>query len=122
MSNEQSARRELIFGWAATVIACIYCAWLAITLWRHAAAFGAIFRSLNYELSSGLRFVVEHGWICPVAFGSLALFAVLKEWVMRDKRLSVMISFLIMMLGHWVATIVSELYQQPLLEMMRRIQ
>ncbi len=122
MSNEQSARRESTLGWGATVIACIYCGWLAITLWRHAAAFGAIFRSLNFDLSSGLRFVVEHGWIYPVLFGALALFAVVKEWIMRDKRLSVMISFLVMILAQWVAAVVSELYQQPLLEMMRRVQ
>jgi hypothetical protein len=112
----------MAFAWAATAITCLYCAWLAVTLWRHANAFGAIFRGLGYELPKGIRFVVEHVWIYPVLFGVLALFAVVKEWIVRDKRISVMLSFLVMMLGHWAADSFTALYQQPLLEMLRRIQ
>jgi hypothetical protein len=122
MPYDKSAGKELAFAWAATAITCLYCAWLAVTLWRHASAFGAIFRGLGYELSNATRFVVEHVWIYPVLFGILALFAVVKEWIVRDKRISVMLSFLVMMLGHWAADAVTVLYQQPLLEILRRIQ
>ena len=61
-------------------------------------------------------------WIYPVLFGILALFAVVKEWIVRDKRISAMLSFLVMMLGHRAADTFTALYQQPLLEILRRIQ
>lgn len=122
MPSEQSASRELAFAWTATAIACLYCAWLALTLWRHANAFGTIFRNLGVELPKGTRFVVEHVWIYPVLFGILALFAVVKEWIVRDKRMSVMLSFLVMMLGQWAAGALTALYQQPLFEILRRIE
>lgn len=122
MPHEKPADRELIFAWTATAITCLYCAWLAITLSRHASAFGAIFRGMGVELSNGTRFVVERVWIYPVLFGILALFALVKEWIVGDKRVSVMLSFLVMMLGTWAAQAVTALCQRPLLEIMRKIQ
>src|SRR5512146_536546 len=119
MPNGTSASRELAFAWVATAITCLYCVWLGFTLWRHASAFGAIFRALGYQPSSSTRFVVEHVWIYPALFGILALCAVAKEWIVHDKRISVMLSFLIMMLGHWAADAATVLYQQPLLGMLR---
>ena len=122
MPDNKSARRETAFGWAATAIACLYCAWLAVSLSRHTGAFGAIFRGLGVELPHSTRFVVEHVWIYPVMFGILALCVLVKEWIVRDKRTSVMLSFLIMMLGQWAAAIAMALYQQPLFEIMRKVQ
>ncbi len=121
MSDETSAR-EWAFAWTATAIACLYFAWLAFTLWRHASAFGAIFRGMGLELPSATRLAVEHVWIYPALFGILALVAVIKEWIVRDKRTSVMLSFVVMMLGQWAAGIATALYQQPMLDIMRRIQ
>ena len=122
MPNDKSARRESVFAWTATAIACLYCVWLAVTLWGHASAFGAIFGAIGYQLPNSTRFVVEHVWIYPVLFGTLALVAVVKEWMVPDKRISVMLSFLVMMLGHWAADAVTSLYLRPLLEVMRNIQ
>ncbi len=121
MPHEESASRERAFAWTATGIACLYFAWLAVTLWRHASAFGATFRGMGLELPSSTRLVVEHVWIYPALFGILALFAVFKEWIVRDKRISVMLSFVVMMLGQWAAGIATALYQQPMLDIMRRI-
>jgi hypothetical protein len=121
MPYDKSARRELTFAWAATAISCLYCAWLAVTLSRHAGAFGEIFRTMGLQLPDSTRFVVERVWIYPVLFGILALFAVVKEWMVGDKRISVMLSFLIMMVGHWAADGVTALYLRPLLEVMRQL-
>jgi hypothetical protein len=122
MPDDKAANRESAFAWAATAITCLYCAWLAVTLWRQASGFGAIFRAMGYQLSNSTRFVVEHVWIYPVVFGTLALIAVAKEWMVDDKRISVMISFLVMMLGHWAADTATSLYLGPLLEIMRKLQ
>jgi hypothetical protein len=122
MHSDKSARRESAFAWAATVTACLYCVWLAVSLWRHTGAFGAIFRGLGVELPNSTRFVVEHVWIYPVLFGIVALCVLVKEWIVRDKRMSVMLSFLIMMLGQWAAAIATALYEQPLFEIIRKVQ
>jgi cytochrome bd-type quinol oxidase subunit 2 len=122
MPDDKSAHRESTFAWAATAITCLYCAWLAVALWRHAGAFGEIFRAMGYQLPKGIRFAVERVWIYPLLFGILALLVVAKERMVRDKRLSVILSFLAMMLGHWAADAVTSLYLRPLLEIMRKLQ
>ena len=122
MPDDKSAHRESAFAWAATAITCLYCAWLAVVLWRQAGTFGEIFRGMGYQLPTSTRFVVESVWIYPLLFGILALLTVVKEWMVRDKRLSVILSFLVMMLGHWAADAVTSLYLRPLLEIMHKLQ
>jgi hypothetical protein len=118
----QRERRERRVAWAANVVGCLYCAWMGVQLWRSTGAFGALFAGLGAELPTATRMLVEYrSWIYPACFGAVVAILVGKELVVRDKRLSTMLTFLVTIaaqfLGHWMTTV----YYLPLFDLISKL-
>ena len=81
-----------------------------------------MFAGLGTDLPHPTQVLINHAnWIYPVSFGGIVAILIAKEVVMRDKRLSTMLTFLIAMgaqfLGHWMTTV----YYLPLFDLIRKL-
>ena len=109
-------------AWLATLLGCLYCALLGLVHLRSAVEFGTMFAGLGAELPASTRFLVKHGsWLHPVVFGSVVGVLLLKEVIVTDKRLTAILTCLLVLvaqfLAHWMAT----LYYLPLFDLARKL-
>jgi hypothetical protein len=122
LTAAQREQRERWVAWATTAIGCLYCGWMGIHLWRSTASFGAMFAGLGSELPVATRILVDYrSVIYPVCFGMLVATLVVKELMVRDKRLSTMLTFLVtvaaQLLSYWMTTV----YYLPLLDLISKL-
>jgi hypothetical protein len=114
--------RERFVAWAGTLAAVLYFAWLGATLARAAKDFGVIFQGLGADTPPVTSFVVtHHAWLVPVMFGVPALVTLGKEAVISDKRVSMMITMLIVILVRWCADAMITAYYLPLFDLIRKL-
>jgi type II secretory pathway component PulF len=103
-------------------IACAYFAWLFGMHWRHAATFSALFEGLGAELPLPTRFVIgQRIWLFPVLFLLFAGIVIGKEWLVRNKRFSVMLTFLTTLIGQFIAGLLVEAYYLPLFNLINML-
>jgi hypothetical protein len=117
-----SERREQRVAWATTILGCLYCGWMGLHLWRSTGAFGAMFAGLGSELPVTTRVLVDYrNWIYPGCFGAVVALLIAKELIVRDKRLSTMLTFLLTIatqfMGHWMTTV----YYLPLFDLINKL-
>ena len=118
----RSEPREQQIAWATTILGCLYCAWMGFHLWRTTGAFEAMFEGLGAELPLSTRILVNYrSWIYPGCFGGVVALLIAKELLMRDKRLSTMLTFFTTMaaqfLAHWMTTV----YYLPLFDLIGKL-
>ena len=86
-------QRERVVAWIVNGLACSYCVWIGAYLWRGASVFGKLFEGLGTRLPPATEFVVHNDvWLYPAVFGGLVVALLVKELLVRDKRLSAMLS------------------------------
>ncbi len=113
MANE--AKSERVVAWVADGVACLYFAWLFGMHWRNVGVFAAMFEGLGAELPLPTRFVIGHSpWLFPSLFLLFSGAVAGKEPFMRDKRLSVMLTFLATLIAQFVSAVIVEAYYLPL--------
>jgi hypothetical protein len=114
--------RERQLCLAINLVAVFYLLWLAISLGGATARFAQMYEALGAELSTPLEFLIRHGrWFYPSVFGGLAVVVVAKEWVIRDKRASSMVTLLIALVAQALGHVLTTAYYQPVFEMMRKL-
>jgi hypothetical protein len=120
MRVEDPTRSEVLLAWAADILAVLYFAWSYQGLSRHTLAFGAIIANLGADVPGPTAFVMTHyAWLYPAVFGGAAVLVVAKELKIDDKRLSVVMTFLIALVVLWISDYLKSVFLLPLLEMLR---
>jgi hypothetical protein len=81
-----------------------------------------MFAGLGTELPLPTRILIDHrSWFYPVCFGGVIAILIAKELMMRDKRLSTMLTFFVTIaaqfLGHWMTTV----YYLPLFGLINKL-
>lgn len=111
-----SQRRGAIVSWIANVLAAAYFARMSFHFCRSSRYFAEIFQGLGADLPGGAAFLIQHRyWFYPLVFGGFAFLVFSKESLLRDKRLSTMITFALVILGHFVGRWITYVYYRPLL-------
>ena len=84
--------------------------------------FGQVYDGLGAQLQFPTRFVVEQGfWLYPGLFAlfSVAVFA--KEAMLGDKRLSVILTFVVTLVAQFVAHAMLTFYYLPLFDLISQL-
>jgi hypothetical protein len=122
MREEDPTRSEVLLAWAADVLAVLYFGWSYVGLSRHTTALGAIIQNLGAEVPGPTAFVMaHHGWLYPAVFGGATALLVAKEIRIRDKRLSVSVTFLTALVVLWMSDYFKSVLFLPLLDVIRAL-
>jgi hypothetical protein len=115
-------RRELVVLWASDVVACLYLLWLFGMHWGNSVTFAHLYDGLGAEPPWATRLVIQQGaWLFPALFCVFVLAVVGKEPFVRDKRLSVMITFFVTLVAQFVAQAAVVAYYLPLFDLIRKL-
>jgi hypothetical protein len=115
-------RRESALAWAGTTVSVLYFAWRGTTLFRVTRTFRAMFEGLGAQLPLATRLAVEYRvWILSIVFGLPALFVLAKEFVVRDKRTSMMMTMLVVITVLFLADLLVTIYYLPLFSMIEKL-
>jgi type II secretory pathway component PulF len=117
-----TARREAVLAWTGTIVAALYFAWRGTTVFRATRTFRAMFEGLGAELPAATRLVVAYRvWILAIVFVLPALFVLGKEFVVRDKRTSMMITMLVVIVFLFVVDLLVTAYYLPLFSLIDKL-
>lgn len=117
-----SPAAEARLAWITDAVACAYFAWLFGFHWRNAGTFGQMYEGLGAELPLATQIVVRHGaWLFPLLFVVFAGATLVKERFMADKRLSVMVTFLLTIVGQFVGQALVTAYYLPMLDLIGKL-
>jgi len=118
----KSRRRETILAWSGCVIASLYFAWLWFVFGRVGETFSGMFEGLGAEIPPATQFLIDHhAWLFPAVFGVPILGLLLKECFLGDKRASLMITLVVVILVRWAADVGISIYYAPLMHMIRQL-
>jgi hypothetical protein len=121
-SADKQQAREARLAWITDAIACAYFAWLFGLHWRNVGVFAQMYEGLGAEIPLPTRFVINQGvWFFPLLFAVFAGAALGKERLIADKRLSVMVTFLLTIVGQFVAHGLVTVYYLPLFDLIRKL-
>jgi hypothetical protein len=116
-----AAARGWVFVWASNLIACLYVLWLCGRPWYDSRDFDALAEGLGTELPWTTRLVARHGsWIFPTLCAGFVLAVLGKEWMVKDKRYSLLLTFLLVLIAQLVAQAGLLAYHFPLFDLLRR--
>jgi hypothetical protein len=122
VGTAETERKERTVAWTATIVACVYCGWLGLTVWRDSVEFGPTFGRLGVELPAVTRLLVNHGAAIGAVWAMVFIALLLvKEIFVRDKRLSAMLTCLVAIVAQFAAHWVTRLYFQPLFDILRKL-
>ena len=114
----RSTLPEILLAWLATLASCAYLYWAYTVMVRHTAAFEEALGPVAAELPGATRFLLAHRvWLYPAVFGTTGLLLVAKELVLRNKRLTLVLTFAVALVALFVVDSYRTLLFSPLLEM-----
>jgi len=114
--------KERVVAWFGTLIAVLYFAWLGMVLTRGAGAFRSMFEGLGAELPAVTRLMIAHRlWLFPVFFGLVAVAQIVKEVLIADKRLSMMLTMLSVICVRWVVDGVVVTFYLPMMRVINAL-
>jgi hypothetical protein len=117
-----SRQRETILAWSGCVIASLYFAWLWFMVGRLGETFSGMFEGLGAGIPPATKFLIDHhAWLIPVVFGTPIVGLILKECFLGDKRVSLMITLVVVILVRWAADVGVSVYYLPLMDMIREL-
>jgi hypothetical protein len=117
-----SERREEILAWAGSILAVLHFAWRAATFFRLTTTFSAMFEGLGAELPLMTRLAVEHRIpVLSLAFGLPSLIVLGKEFVIQDKRTSLMLTMLIVIIVLFISDLLVTAYYLPLFDLIGKL-
>ncbi len=114
--------RESFISWTTDIFAAAYLLWMGYSLRAGTANLGHLYEGLGADLPVFTRFLVQQGgWFYPLVFGFFTLIVFAKEFVIRDKRISTMVTFLLAILGQFVWHWMTTLFFYPMVELIQQI-
>ncbi len=122
MTENQPSRGERVACWIGNAIAIAYLAWLAAALSWINPKYAGMYESMAVQLPRATAFVIGHAtWLYPSLFGILAAAVLGKDLLFRDKRLSVVIAFVITIAAQFIAHAFMLLYFLPMFGLMDQL-
>ena len=122
MKEPQASRGERIACWVGNIVAVAYLVWLAAVLSWINPKFAVMYESMAIQLPGPTAFLVTNGgWLYPCIFGLLAAFVLGKDVRLRDKRLSVVVAFVVAITAQFVAHGFFVLYYLPMLDLIDKL-
>jgi len=113
--------REYALAWTSDIVASLYFLSLFGMHWcalPTSAAFAALQEGLGATLPRPTRVVLAHGpWVYPALAATFVLVVVGKELVMRDKRLSIMITFFMALVAQFITHTVVMVHYLPMFDL-----
>jgi hypothetical protein len=89
-----SERAGRIATWIATIFACVYIVWTGTSLYYSTSVFIKMFSSMGLELHTpALMLIAGYRWLYPILFGGTAALVVAKQFFVREKVISLTITF-----------------------------
>jgi hypothetical protein len=114
--------RERVLAWTGAVLAALYFTFRGISLYRAAGRFEAMFEGLGAQLPAATQFAVEHRLaLLVVLFGMPTVATVAKEWLIHDKRTSLMITMITVILVVFGADLLAVAYYLPLMDLFQKL-
>src|SRR5258708_16186571 len=90
---EESERPGTASTWTVTIAACVYLAWMVVSLYRSTAVFGKMYVSMDAALQGPSWFVIHHyRWFYPCFLGSVAALLIIKQFFVRRKWVSLTVT------------------------------
>ncbi len=116
------SQRERVLAWFASGISCLYFAWSYIALLRYTKVFMNLFGNLGVELPASTRFVIaSHFWLYPVLFVGAAAVLIVKEFVIANKQLSLIVTLLVALLALLAVDWIKNVFTLPLLDLVQKL-
>lgn len=114
--------RERTLAWAGSIVAVVYFLYRGTTIFLAAAGFEIMFDGLGAPLPAATQFAVDHRLpILAILFGLPTVVIVAKEWFIRDKRISMMVTMLIVILVAFGVDILIAVYYLPLMDLIKTL-
>src|SRR5690348_6841979 len=91
--HDVPAPRGSVVTWIATILACAYIAWAGVSLYQATGIFKEMYTSMGVELSTPTRFIMAaYRWLFPILFGGVIGVVVAKQFLVREKWVSLFIT------------------------------
>jgi hypothetical protein len=120
--THMNGRRERVLVWLANGFSCLYFAWSYVSLIRYTKVFTTLFGSLGVELPASTRFVIaSHFWLYPCLFVGGGALLIAKEFMISDKRLSLLITLLVALLALLAVDWIKNVFTLPLLDLAQKL-
>lgn len=114
--------RERTLAWAGTIVAVVYFVYRGTTIFLAGVRFEIMFDGLGAPLPAATRFALDYRLpIVATLFGLPTVVIIAKEWFIRDKRISMMVTMLIVILVAFGVDILIALYYLPLMDLISRL-
>lgn len=115
-------RRDAIIAWFAVGISCAYFIWSYISLETSTKVFQTLFTGLGVEFPVPTRFVIaSHSWLYPLLFCGAGALTIAKEFVIRDRRTSLLLTLVISLLVLFSTDWIRQVFTLPLLDLVQKL-
>src|SRR5262245_40296079 len=116
-----SSKQEHLLSWSGAAISAVYLCWCGFVLRRGAIGLGAFLTSMQASVPVPTKFVVTHSTWLAVSFSTAGALILLKEFLVRDKRFSLMLTMLAVIVVRALADVVLRLFYLPLTDLIANI-
>ena len=114
--------RGAIIAWFAVAFSCVYFVWSYFALNTFTRVFLNLFSSMGVELPLPTRLVIaSHYWLYPLLFCGAGVFLIAKEFVIRDRRISVLLTMAISLLVLFAVDSMKQVFILPLLDLVQKL-
>lgn len=114
--------RGSVVTWIATILACAYIVWTGAWLYHSTMAFRDLFASLNVELPAPTQFVIStYRWSMPISFGSVIVLVVAKQFLVREKWVSLVITLAAVFAMEFTSSVIVRVLYQPLFILIEKL-
>ena len=114
---------ESRLAWGVDLLACGYFVWSYFNLNYHTSTLAPMIAGLGATVPRSTAFVLaNHSWLLPAVFGGAGVAAVGKERWVRDKRMSVCITFAIAIAVLWLSDYLKSVLFLPMLDLIKQLQ
>lgn len=118
-------RLDVWLAWGATVWTCLYAVYLTGVLLRHTAGIAGLLDGLGAGLGADLEapaFLFAHyRWLYPTVIAAVAALVVAKEFWIRDKRVSLVVTLAAVIALQTGTTLAWDLCTRPMTSMIEKL-
>lgn len=124
MSENRRAdgKARQIAAWGISLLSCLYFVSIYIRVSRITESFSGLFAGLGVELPMQTRFLLSsHSLLYPVLFFGAGVLVVVKEVFMRDKTLSLAVTFGTALCVLYIVDWINSALYAPLFSMIKKL-
>jgi hypothetical protein len=119
---QRKRRYDVILAWAATAWTCLYAVYQLRLMMRHTSVFASLFEGLGAELEWPLPFLIaNYRWLYPFLIGVLVVLVLAKELWIRDKRLSLIVTLVVVIVLQAGMTLLWDVFMRQMTSMFEKL-